>query len=548
MHDLASLLTSLYGSPAALAKVMTVVERWRAPIAASFAGDRCTRPCFDERTAVLITYGNHLERAGERPLRTLANWCRAHWRGLISAVHVLPFHPSTSYEGYSITDYSAVDPAMGDWSDLEALQEDFAIMTDLVLNHCSQEHPWFQQFLRDEEPGRRYFIAPDDPGAPWLRGVHRARTSPLLSTFETVWGPRKVWTTYDRDLVDLNWREPNLAVEILDILLESVARGVRIVRLDAFVYTWKEPHTTCVNQPQVRDIIRLLQCTLDAAGASAVAILPSLTNVTQADTFAFLGHEGDRKADLIYHLPLSALLLQALYAKNTEVLADWLRRLPAAPKGSAYVNLTSCHDGIGLSWLRDVLPRAAITALVDEAVTRGSLVSGRRQTVDAEMQPWEINATYFSACGAQVKPFLATQSAMLALRGVPALYTASVVAGRNDHARVVATGDNRAINRGRYDIAKWEAETAHAQSPEARVLHAYRAMLETRAASRAFHPDGDQRIVDVGHPSVLAIERTSSDGAASMLCLTNFSDADASVRVDGAPMTLEPYQYVWRAR
>lgn len=538
-----ALLESLYGNSDALPRLQHVIEKWRAPIAQSFEGDRRKKPRFDQRTAVLISYGDHMRREGEAPLHTLAHWCRAHLKDLVTTVHVLPFHPSTSYEGYSVTDYSAVDPALGSWSDLEHLHEDFAIMTDLVLNHCSQAHPWFKQFLRDEEPGRRYFIAPENPDDAWLRGVHRARTSPLLSAFETVHGPRKVWTTYDRDLVDLNWKEPDLAIEIIDILLESVARGMRIVRLDAFVYVWKQAHTTCVNQPQVRDILRLLQCALDAAGASAVAILPSLTNVTQAEAYTFLG---DGEADLIYHLPLSALVLEALYAHDASTLADWLRKLPAAPPGCAYLNLTACHDGIGLTWLRDVLPEKAITSLIDTAVTRGSLVSWRRQTVGDDLKPWEMNATYFSACGEQVDPFLATQSVLLALRGVPALYTASLVAGRNDYGRVVASGDNRAINRGRYDVARWESEHAHDQSPEARVLAAYQSMLKARAASRAFHPDGDQRIVDVGHKSVLAIERTSPDGADSVICVTSFADVSVDVTVDGKAMTLAPYQYLWR--
>lgn len=547
VHELSALLESLYGTRDALPRLLAVIEKWRVPIATSFETDRRRKPRFDQRTAVLISYGDHMTRAGEAPLHTLAQWCRTHLKDLVTTVHVLPFHPSTSYEGYSITDYAAVDPAFGSWSDIAELHEDFDIMTDLVLNHCSQEHPWFKQFLRDEEPGRRYFIAPDDPQAPWLRGVHRARTSPLLSTFETVNGPRHVWTTYDRDLVDLNWSEPDLAIEVVDILLESVARGMRIVRLDAFVYVWKKINTTCVNQPQVRDILRLLQRALDAAGASAVAILPSLTNVTQAESFTFLGDvDGDRKADLIYHLPLSALLLQALYAHDASTLAGWLRELPAAPKGSAYLNLTACHDGVGLTWLRDVLPEKSLTALIDTSVTRGSLVSWRRQTVGDELKPWEINATYFSACGEQVDPFLATQSVLLALRGVPALYTASLVAGRNDYGRVVQSGDNRAINRGRYDVAHWEAQAAHDQSPEARVLGAYQSMLKMRAASRAFHPDGDQRIIDVGHKSVLAIERTSIDGSERVLCVTSFADAEVQVTVDGQAMTLAPYQYVWR--
>jgi sucrose phosphorylase len=541
MHELSALLQSLYGTTDALPRLAALIDKWRAPIAAASAQ---SAPGFDQTTAVLIAYPDHLQRDGEAPLRTLADWCGAHWRGLLSTVHVLPFHPSSSYEGYAITNYRTVDDRLGSWSDLARLRAaGFELMTDLVLNHCSQQHPWFQQFLRDEEPGRRYFIVADDPDAAWLRDVHRARTSPLLSSYGV--GATNVWTTYDRDLVDLDWSEPDVALEMIDVLLESAARGMRVVRLDAFVYTWKAPHTTCVNQPQVRTILALLRASLDAAGATSVALLPSLTNVTQAEAFTYLR---DEDAQLIYHLPLSALLLHAVYTHDASTLAAWLRALPAAPPGKAYLNLTACHDGIGLTWLRDVLPPAAIASLISEAVARGSLVSSRRQTADGALDPWEINATYFSACGEDVDAFLATQSVLLALRGVPALYATSLLAGRNDHARVASTNDNRAINRGRFDAEEWQRAVADPLGPQLRVLRAVQSLLRTRAASAAFHPEAAQRILDVEEPSVLAIERTALDGSERALCVTSFADAPVAVHVDGKRYALAPYASLWTVR
>jgi sucrose phosphorylase len=482
---------------------------------------------------VLIAYGDHLRRRGELPLATLRSFCREHLADLVSTVHVLPFHPSTSYEGYAITDYMAVDPGLGTWGHLAELGEDFDLMMDVVLNHCSASHPWFLQFLADEEPGRRYFVTVEDPDAPWLDEVRRARDLPLLHRFETAAGERNVWTTYSPDLIDLDWREPDVLLEFLEVMLDSVHRGARMLRLDAYGYTWKDPGTPCVARPGTHDLLRLLQAALREAGAGEVAVLPSVTNVTQAENYTFLAEsEGARQADLVYHLPLSALLLLGLYEGDAGALREWLRGLPEAPPGTAYFNLAATHDGVGLTWLADLLPEERIRSLVDGARRRGSLLSSRRPTASGEDMPWELNATWFSACAPEggedpaehVARFLATQAVVLALRGVPALYLPLLLAARNDHARVEATGDNRAVNRGRFELAAWEERRRAEGSPEALVLEGMTRLLRARRRSPAFHPEGPQRVHDLGGPGVLALERRApGDEGQVVLCLVNLS-------------------------
>ena len=141
----------------------------------------------------------------------------------------------------------------------------------------------------------------DDPKAPWLEAVRRARDLPLLHAFETRAGSRHVWTTYSPDLIDLNWREPDVCLEFLEILFDTVVRGARLVRLDAFVYTWKEAGTYCVARPETHTLLRLFQHVLDDVGAAGVAVLPSITNVTQSQNFTYFGPcEAERQADLIY--------------------------------------------------------------------------------------------------------------------------------------------------------------------------------------------------------------------------------------------------------
>lgn len=515
-------LSLLYGDRAA------EIEDRLLAMKARFALKR--RPAFDEKEVVLIAYPDHLQRAGEPPLRTLAGWLREHCRGRVSTVHVLPFHPSTSYEGYAITDYDAVDAVFGTWDDLTALRRDFALMFDFVLNHCSSEHPWFAQLRRGEEPGRRFFIT-QDPNEPWLREVYRARNSPLLHPVETPEGVRHVWTTYSADLVDLNWREPDVCVEMCRTLLDAVSRGARVIRLDAFVYIWKRAGTRCLDQPEGHALCRVFR----ALVGDGAAILPSITNVGQENNHAYFAD-----ADLIYNLPLSALLLHALYTHDTTRLRAWMRALPTAPPGRAYLNLAASHDGVGLTWLAGLIPDAEIAALIAGATARGALVSSRKKTVHDDDRPWELNTTYFDACraagdedhGRNEARFVATQSVLLALRGVPALYLPSLIGAANDYARVERTGDKRAINRGRFAVEKVEPVTP------------LLGLLDDRAKSAAFHPDAAQEIVDADHAGVFAVVRGS--GGERMLCVTSFLERPIDVSVCGQRLSLAPYGVVWR--
>jgi sucrose phosphorylase len=521
-------LTALYGSaaPSMAEALQRSVEKWRAPIAARGLG--AERP-FTERDSVLIAYPDHLQEDGAPPLATLSRFCGEHLRGAVSAVHVLPFHPSTSYEGYAITDYRAVDASLGSAADLDALgQNGFELMVDLVLNHCSASHPWFKEFLAGAPERRGWFVTVEDPRAAWLQQIPRARDLPLTHPFPTPRGTAHVWTTYSPDLVDLNLQEPRVALELCDLLLEYAALGARVIRLDAFVYVWKERGTRCLDLPQGHRLVRLFQDVLSAAGAHATRLLPSITNRTPLEAFEYLRGRDGKEADLVYNLPLSSLILHALYTRDPRVLAQWLERLPVAPPGRAWLNLTACHDGVGLSWLEGLIPQDEIDTLVARAKSRGALLSSRRSTAVGPTKPWELNATWFSACAPSVEDggerhvdrFLATQAVMLAVRGVPALYLGALLAGTNDTERVRRTGDNRAINRGRFRHSDWQAAWARADSPEREVLERLTHLCRVRAQQPAFHPEAEQHVLADLPPGVLGLIRGTGDERVT--CLTNF--------------------------
>ena len=157
-----------------------------------------------ETDAMLITYGDQLQEPAKPTLQSLAEVLDRYLKGVISSVHLLPFYPYSSDDGFSVIDYTAVNPALGDWPDLGLLRQNFRLMFDAVINHISAQSGWFQGFLAGDSKYETYFITVDP--AVDLSGVTRPRTSPLLTPVETAGGLKHVWTTFSTDQIDLNHR------------------------------------------------------------------------------------------------------------------------------------------------------------------------------------------------------------------------------------------------------------------------------------------------------------------------------------------------------
>ena len=197
---------------------------------------------WDEKDCLVIAYGDSVLQPDEKPLQTLKRFLDRYVDDCVNGVHILPFYPYTSDDGFSVLDYSSVNESLGDWSDIEAIAADYSLMSDLVINHCSARSPWFENFLNDRDPGRNFFAtaSPDDD----LSAVVRPRTNALLREVETVRGSQFVWCTFSHDQVDLNFRNPEVLKQFVSIIRQYLDSGVRIFRLDAVAFLWKEPGTS----------------------------------------------------------------------------------------------------------------------------------------------------------------------------------------------------------------------------------------------------------------------------------------------------------------
>jgi sucrose phosphorylase len=478
-----------------------------------------------ERDALLITYGDQVQTPGAPPLEALSDFCDQHLAGVVSGIHILPFYPWTSDDGFSVKDYRAVDPALGGWEDVARLGRNFRLMFDGVINHASSQSAWFQAFLRDDPKYRDYFIAVE--GHPDLSQVVRPRALPLLTPFRTPSGEKRVWTTFSDDQVDLNYANPDVLFDIIDLLLFYVAHGAEFIRLDAIAYLWKEIGTPCIHLPQTHRVIQLLRAVLDEVAPTVMLITE--TNVPHAENLSYFG-DGQDEAQLVYNFALPPLVLHTLHTGSARALSEWAAGLALPSNRVTFFNFLASHDGIGLNPVRGILPSGDIDALVRRTLAHGGLISYKHNP-DGSQSPYEMNVNYFDALSnpggdeppdIQVKRFMAAQAILLALVGVPGIYFHSLLGSRGWPEGVKQTGRNRTINRQKLRRDDLEHELADPASLRHRVFSRYTQLLQARAALPAFHPHGAQRVDECGE-AVFALWRLSPDGHQRVLCLHNIT-------------------------
>lgn len=554
-------LRRLYGDEQAIAAYDRLIARLNQFPAAGQSGDLM----LSERDALIIAYGDHLWRDGEAPLVTLRQVLQQ-FKLPVSGVHVLPFFPYSSDDGFSVIDYYQVDPALGTWQNIRALSEDFRVMFDAVFNHISARSQWFQAFLRGEPPYTDYFITVD-PSAD-LSLVTRPRTLPLLTAFDTVNGRQHVWTTFSDDQIDLNFANPGVLLDMLDVLLFYVEQGAQLIRLDAIAFLWKQIGTTCIHLPETHLVIQLMREVLDMVAPQVIIVTE--TNVPHRENLSYFG-DGQNEAQMVYQFALPPLILHTLRSGDASRLSAWAKTIERVSDRTTFFNFTASHDGIGVRPVAGILADDEIEALVKRTQAHGGFVSYKNNP-DGSQSPYELNITYFDAIthpevtAAQpdlaVDRFMVSQAIMLAFIGVPGIYLHSLVGSQNDLVGVETTGRYRSINRQKLNADALLAELDDPLSLRARVFSRYRQMLAARAAEPAFHPLGGQKVLDMA-ARVFALERTSPDGKDTVLALHNISDNSISINLPegqhrdlisgqvvggGDGLMLEPLQVRWLKR
>ncbi len=522
---------------------------------------------WDQSDLVLITYANSIFEETEKPLVSLKRFLDERLSDLVSIVHILPFYPFSSDDGFSVIDYEQVNPQLGDWDDVRAISSEYRLMADLVINHCSRKSEWFENFIKGESPGRGYFFTAS-PAAD-LSDVIRPRASDLLYPVETAEGVEFVWCTFSHDQIDLNFGNLEVLYAFVRIIRHYLSQGVRVFRLDAIAFLWKEVGTTCLNLPQTHEMVRLIRALVEYYDREVLLITE--TNIPDRENLTYFGNGNE--AHMVYNFPLPPLLLHTLWSGDAAALNRWIMSLPPAQMGTTYFNFIASHDGIGMRPVEELLDEEAQEALVQTAQRLGGKVSWRALS-EHQLKPYELNISLYDAFGGTHdgpdelahERMVCAHSIMLSLEGIPAFYIHSLLGTRNDYEKLDRLGQSRAINRHNWIAHELETQLADPSSPHSRLFEALARLIRIRKRQPAFHPSAVQYTLQLG-PGLFGVWRQSLDRRQSIFALANVSDKNVvlplgqlnlisiddwadlvsgnAIEERGGQLQLAPYQACW---
>ena len=556
-HSIHERLEFIYGketAKTAVKELSTLINKYRELISSN-------EYHLSEKDTILITYGDQVQHQTETPLESLYNFLDINLQGKVNSVHILPFYPYSSDDGFSVVNYSEVDPKLGSWKEVEHISQKYRLMVDGVINHISQFSDWFKAYMAGDEDYKDFFTELDSDTD--LSSVIRPRATPLLHDYEDTQGNKRyVWTTFSRDQVDLNYANYKVLLAVLDALFYYIQKGATLIRLDAIAFIWKELGTECVHLPQTHELIQLMREVLHELAPEVIIITE--TNVPHDENISYFG-SGNDEAQMVYNFALPPLLVHSIQTHDTKKLTKWAQSLNLPSDKVCFFNFTASHDGCGLRPASGLLDEDEITSMVKQIEANGGLVS-YRNTPEGE-KPYELNCSYIDMLSSSIdsdnlrqKRMLLTQAATLAMPGVPGIYFHSLVGSRNYHEGVKLSGVNRTINREKLNIDRLNVELNEAGSLREGVFKQYLKLISIRTKEKAFNPFVEFEFLDL-HESLFCIYKHAQ--GESILAIHNFSDAhvkcalprempleldeligDVRVKHSGE-ITIAPYEAVW---
>ncbi|EAD2357120.1 alpha-amylase [Listeria monocytogenes] len=506
-----------------------------------------------EKNVYLIAYGDSIFEKNKHPLQTLNEFLQEYAQDVITDVHLLPIFPSTSDDGFSVTDYKQIDEQLGDWDDVQKMSENFRVMLDFVANHMSKSSDWFKRFSDNEAPYNQFFIEKDSQFD--YKNVTRPRTSPLFHKYEN---GKELWTTFSEDQLDLNVRNIDCLVALTDVLLFYASKQATSIRLDAIGFLWKTSGTTCMHLPETHEIISLWRLLIDELYPNLQIITE--TNVPHEENISYFG-DGENEANMVYQFPLPPLVLHTFTCHDTTKLSKWAKSISQVSDTATYFNFLASHDGIGMRPATGILSDEEINSLVQKAVQNGGQVS-YKDNADGTQSVYELNINYGEALQnldedtteeLVTKKIIAAHSILLTLQGVPAIYYHSLLGSKNDLVGYEESGINRRINREKLEKNQLVHELK-TDTYRKTIFTSLKKLVQIRRNHTAFSPFATQEILDLGL-DVFAIKRESEGECIYGIINVTSHDISKKVAFSGTnllanqPVTSEleltAYEVVW---
>ncbi|MDF3064467.1 MAG: trehalose synthase [Polyangiaceae bacterium] len=299
----------------------------------------------------------------------------------VSALWLLPLYPSPlKDDGYDIADYFAVHPAVGTLDDFrelltEAHARGLRVITELVLNHTSDQHPWFERARRAPpgSPERDFYVWSDDPSK-WSE----ARI--IFQDYETSnwsWDPvakQYFWHRFFSHQPDLNFDNPEVQTAMLEVVDFWFSLGVDGMRLDAVPYLYERAGTTCENLPETHAFLRNLRAHVDRTFTGRMLLAEA--NQWPEDAALYFGR-GD-ECHMSFHFPIMPRLFMALRMEDSYAIGDILEQTPSIPESCQWAIFLRNHDELTLEMVTDEERDYMVERYASDRQTRINLGIRRR--------------------------------------------------------------------------------------------------------------------------------------------------------------------------
>jgi len=397
-------------------------------------------------------------------------------------------------------------------------------MSDIVINHASIKSKYFNEFIKGNEKFKDFFITIDDTDG--YENAIRPRSSDLFNEVEINQETFKLWCTFSHDQIDLNFKNPKVLLFFIKLIHFYLKNGIKVFRLDAIAFLWKEKNTTCLNLLQTHEIVKLIRTLLNAYSKDTLLITE--TNLPNLENLSYFGNSDE--ANSIYNFALPPLILWTLLMGDSTAIRKWSMGMPPAKDHTAYFNFIASHDGIGIRPTEGILTDKERTTLVNIIKDFGGDISYRKNSDNTE-SVYELNIALLDAMKGtfkgidhmQSERFVAAHAIMLSLEGIPAFYIHSIIGTHNDHELVKKTKNKRSINRKSWNFKEIDKLLSDTKSQNFIIYNQLKKLIEIRKKQSAFHPNAIQFTFNLG-ANFFGIWRQSLDKKQSIFSVTNVTN------------------------
>ncbi len=517
----------------------------------------------NDSTSLVICYGNSVTDGNKKSLKVFNKFYKKHLKNNFDSVHFLPFYPSSSDSGFAVKDHYKIDPRLGSWRDVKKITNSCNVMADLVINHSSARGLWFSNFLKNKSPGKDYFFTVDKNFN--SKKVIRPREHKLLKKIKLSDETKYLWRTFSPDQIDLNFKNPKVLIRFIKIIFNLINNGVRIFRLDAIAYLWKENGNTCINHTNTHNIIKFIRLVCNLLKTECIIITE--TNLPEKENLSYFGNNDE--ANWVYNFSLAPILVYSLLFEDSNKITKWSKNFPIAKLNNNYLNFIASHDGIGMRPIEGILSTNTQKKFLSRLKKNGGEFSYRK-VQGAKKKVYEANITLFNAfkCSDFDKSgifgferYMAAHTIMISFDGIPAIYFNSMFGNSNDNSKYIISGNKRDLNRYRWNKDKIEDHLKDQNSKQNKYYKNMSNILDIRSKQKAFHPNAIRKTLKLG-ANFFGIKRVSTDNKQSIYCITNMTSKlqllklnknifykrnlfNSKLTKKSGKIQFEPFQTVW---